>query len=291
MTKVLVTGSSGFIGSHLCRTLEARGDQVFTWDRVWRDPAGLGHANYPEYDLHVLDDAGRKKLLDAVYWVHQVYHLAGNADVGAYDREPDLMAREWIMAAQVIGACLLHKKPLVVASSAYANGANTAYGLTKRGIEQMCQLARRDDTRVSVARIYNIYGPGQERAVTYTSAVVLNLYRAFKKGDWSLKHPSAKRDFVYIQDAIEMLLHVMDKTISHDPRGVGEICSGELTSIFILGNLMSGNIMDHPGLLDMPEEEEAENPPYLGAGLAYLAPKVSLEEGLRRTIAHLEETA
>lgn len=291
MTKVLVTGASGFIGAHLVRALETRGHEVMGWDRVFFSDGkklfDLGK------DLHQLDTRGRALLYEVVDWADQVYHLAGNADVGAYDREPDLMAREWVMAAQVIGACLLDKKPLVVASSAYAGGCNTGYGRAKRGIEEMCGVAgSKDDSRISYGRIFNVYGPGQEKAVTYNRTVVLNLCRAFKKGDWALKHPSVKRDFIYVDDVVNMLLWSMQMTDQEGMCGQWDLCTDRMTSVLELGTMMA-RLMGHTEPLILPDKEEVQLGVYGGG--SFLPPDVeltvSLEEGLRRTIAHMEETA
>ncbi|MDZ4263753.1 MAG: NAD(P)-dependent oxidoreductase [Pseudomonadota bacterium] len=289
MTRVLITGSSGFIAKHLIRTLAERGDQVVGWDCMWPSKFGLGLAYDPEYDLHRPSSDVMKRFSSAVSQVDQVYHLAGNADVGAYDTHPDLMAREWAMAAAVIGACADKKKPLVVASSAYARGNNTRYGRTKKGIENMAYLAQMSGYPLSTARIFNIFGPGQEKAVTYKSTVVLNLYRAFKKGEWSLKSPSALRDFIYIDDAIQGLLHTMLATVQGDSCQ-HDICSGELMTIQDVGHTMAA-LMGYTKVLNMPDPEAYEVPPYEFAGQPVIVPLVSLEEGLRRTIASLEETA
>lgn len=281
---ILVTGSSGFIGSHLCRSLQESGNEVLAWDRV--SPTGQPD---PGRDLHMLDSWGRAHLLDAVEMAGQVYHLAGNADVGAYGRDSELMGQEWAAASTLLAACKMFNKPLVVASSAYARGCNTRYGRTKQGIETMCDLAGIDGSPVSVARIYNIYGPGQEKAITYRSTVVLNLYRAFKEGRWKIKTPNAKRDFVYVDDAIAGLLEVMKKTTSGES-GKHEIASGQLTSIYGLGQTMA-ELMGHSSGLDISDAELAQLPPYYLAGQPVVLPTISLREGLRRTIAHLEETA
>ena len=290
MTRVLVTGSSGFIGSHLVARLQARGDEVLAWDCYTLNSFGRTYDS--NYDLVV---CGRARLDKAVSRADRVFHLAGNADVSAYNFQKDLMAREWVAAATVIGACQEHQKPLVVASAAYADGCNTLYGHTKRGIEEMCALASAMDgcSPVGVARIFNVYGPGQERAVTYKSTVVLNLYRAFKKGNWSLKHPSAWRNFVFIDDVIRQLLWVMEKTAVEGWSFQWDLASEEATTIFTLGNLMA-RLMGHTGVLEVPAAEEREAMPYDPAhGLARpdIDLEVSLEEGLRRTIASLEEMA
>jgi UDP-glucose 4-epimerase len=288
MNKVLVTGSSGFIGTHLVRALRERGDHVLEWDCKHTDTTGPSYN--PAYDLHLLGPP----MMDHLSWttraVDQVYHLAGNAHPGAYDISPSLMAREWIMAGAVIDACKYSGRPLVVASSAYAMGANTNYGRTKKGIEQMCELAGQQGSPVSVARIFNIYGPGQEKAITYTSTVVLNLYRSFKKGEWSLKNPLASRDFVYIDDAIHYLLRLASLSRLTGISATHEVASGRLTTITELGHIMA-RLMGHMEALGVPEKAVHQTPPYYLPGSPAVPGTVSLEEGLRRTIAHLEETA
>jgi nucleoside-diphosphate-sugar epimerase len=280
--KALVTGSAGFIGKHLCRTLVSQGHQVLEWDR--QGPAGY----LASQDLHCLRGSILSRFHSDVAQADQVFHLAGTADVQAFDTDPGLFGRDLTMAAFVMACANNYDKPIVVVSSAYANGCTTTYGRCKRGIEEVCALARQSGLLVSTARIFNIYGPGQERAVTYKSAVVLNLYRAFKRGEWRLKNPRAKRDFVYIDDAIEGLIDLMGATAAGNP-AQRDIASGELIEVQVLACEMAA-LMGHTMPLDWPEHEVKEVPPYSAPGNPPAYPRIGLSEGLRRTVAHLEET-
>ena len=291
MPKALVTGSLGFIGKHLVRYLIDQGYQVTGIDRL------MGIEN----DLSLPDSAGL--LDDIVSDYDEVYHLAGNANIRWCEEHPAEAFQDVVMAINVFEACLRHNKPVVAASSAQVYGPGqhpfvesdrpnprSTYAVVKHTIEQMAYLYLRKGLQVSMARIFNVYGPGQERAVTYTGTVVTDTIKAM------LKHPDTPRqvrswdsigDFIYVDDIVAGL-HL---ALTCVPEYGRELCynlgTGVQTSIFELNDEIA-QATNFGGELVREGPVEYRRPQLVAANslLSKLGwkPMVPLREGIRRTV-------
>ena len=84
MAKTLVTGGTGFIGSHVLRQLAARGDQLRVLAREGRD---LSHLDGIEFERATGDVCDRDSVRAAVEGVERVFHIAGKTSMKAKDRD------------------------------------------------------------------------------------------------------------------------------------------------------------------------------------------------------------
>jgi dihydroflavonol-4-reductase len=80
MTRTLITGASGFIGSHVCRLLVARGDEVTATVRTTSDTTEL--ATLP-VKTQTADIRDRSSIRQAMRGAQKVFHVAGNSDLAA----------------------------------------------------------------------------------------------------------------------------------------------------------------------------------------------------------------
>jgi nucleoside-diphosphate-sugar epimerase len=290
--QALVTGSSGFIGTHMVHYLESQGYEVRGFDRL------MG----PVYDLSLPNSAS---ILDQmVSDCDEVYHLAGNANVRACETDPLLAMSEASNAAyHVLNACHKNGKPVVVISSAQVYCPcpipcsevdppmpENAYGAAKLAVEGLCSYYRALGTSVIVARLFNLYGPGQTNAVTYSGTVVTDYIRKFlatPSGDVDVNNPHSQRDFVYIDDVV-VALHTLAVLVRQPfPALHYNIGTGSGTTILQLIHLIAktagfrGRLI--PGAKDLPQGNA------LVADIRSLKeqgwkPMVSLEEGVKRTV-------
>lgn len=242
MTRVVVTGGTGFVGANLVRHLMAEEHQVHLFVRA-------GHASWridPIRDritLHELDlrnVAGVKAALDAIEpaWI---FHLAAH---GAYSWQTDVdeMAQTNVVAtANLIDAALDVGVDAFVntgSSSEYGScghapsekeeaAPDTPYGLTKASATALCVKAgRRHAARICTLRLYSIYGPYEDPRRLLPSLIVHGARGEFPP----LVNATTARDFVYVDDVTRAYL----KAAQHpavEPGGIYNVGTGVQTTV------------------------------------------------------------
>ena len=244
--KALITGHKGFLGRHLARYLiEGKGDYRIS---------GIDKLDGSRFDLA---SGESQTLLDAmVEWADEVYHLAGNANLLWAEQFPVAAMDDVIAAARVLEACHRAGKRVVVVSSVQAYGLPeklpieesavlnpcTTYGVVKSLIEKLCALYWGKGLRVSVARLANIYGPDQEKAVTYLGTVVTDTMKVLgssKPRRLNLVGRDVSRDFVYVGDVVDALFRICSVAGQGWTYNVG---SGQATHLEDLMNLIAATV-------------------------------------------------
>lgn len=313
-TRVLVTGAGGFIGHHLVAYLKQRG--------YWVRGADL---KYPEFapthadEFLILDLRRWENCLQATRGVDQVYALA--ADMGGMGfisshhaeilHNNSLINVHTIEAARQNGvrrylytssACVypeylqtdVNVTPLKE-EDAYPAQPQDAYGWEKLIAERLCQHYRQDyglDTRI--VRFHNIFGPlgtwtgGREKA---PAAMCRKIAEAKLSGDPVIEiwgDGEQTRSFCYIDDCVTGLYKLMQSDYA-EPLNLGQ---DRLISINQLADIIASIagvaiVKKHvPG----PEGVRGRNSDNtrLRRVLGW-EPEISLEEGLARTYAWIEE--
>lgn len=169
-----ITGSNGFIGSHFSKRI--KNPIIFKGDL--------------------------KNLEDVKHFVSQcdrIYHFAGlNREKEGFILENNLQA-----TGNIVLACkLISSDPEIIFSSSIQveKKPNTEYGLTKSIEEEIIKKME----RWSIYRIPNVYGPGGRPY--YNSVVATFTYQISKNEPLSVNDANAKREFIYIDDLIDILL-------------------------------------------------------------------------------------
>ncbi len=309
---VLVTGSAGFLGSQLVRALGEHSVRVLGLTR-----AGAA-ARVPEPGVEsVVGDVRAIDSLVQIFNHHKidvVFHLAALASPNRSREDPllafDVNARgTWNLLEAARGAATVPRMVLASTDSVYGESdgapfteampvrASYPYEASKACAEIAAQcFAATFGMKVAIARFCNIYGPGDltgSRLVVSTVEAALSGRRQVLNGDGR-----AMRNYLYVDDAVEALMRVPDAMGRHDLAGtVVNICEDTPYSVLDV----VGRVFGQVGQPDLA--------PILGAGLpgeisikfASAArarelldwqPSVSLDEGLRRTIAwHRERRA
>ncbi|HIK07373.1 MAG TPA: GDP-mannose 4,6-dehydratase [Trichormus sp. M33_DOE_039] len=240
MTKVIVTGAAGFIGSHLAETLLGQGKQVIGIDELndYYDPTfkrkNIAHLqsspNFTliEYDIQSLDWS---KLLQDV---DVVYHQAAQAGVRAsWGKGFRAYTERNINATQVILEAAKDAKQLTrfvfaSTSSVYGDAETlpthegippqpvSPYGITKLAAERLCGLYHKNFGVPFVAlRYFTVYGPRQRPDMAFHKffKAVLEKEAIPIYGDGQ-----QTRDFTFVKDAVAANL-----AAATVPQAVGEI--------------------------------------------------------------------
>ncbi|MGC9505097.1 NAD-dependent epimerase/dehydratase family protein [Baaleninema sp.] len=305
MVKVVVTGAAGFIGSHLVETLLDRGETVIGVDQFndYYDPAikrknmaaALGRSNFQliESDVQAID---WNELLDGVEFV---YHQAAQAGVRASwgDGFRSYTERN-INATQILleAAKNANLKRFVYASSSsvYGNAASfptsettlpkpvSPYGVTKLAAEHLCGLYHVNYGVPTVAlRYFTVYGPRQRPDMAFHKF----LKAALQEESISVYGDGQQtRDFTFVADAIAANLAAAEA-----PEAVGEVFNiggGSRVTLKQTIETME-KIVGKPISIDYQESSKGDAR-HTSADVSKAqkligyAPKVSIEEGLRR---------
>jgi UDP-glucuronate 4-epimerase len=239
--KILVTGSAGFIGSHVAQRLLARGDEVVGLDNLndYYDPA-LKRARLarlqamPGY-VHVQADLADRGAMEALFAGHRpqrVVHLAAQAGVRYAAENPHVYVASNVTGfLHVLEGCRHHAvEHLVFASTSSVYGANTTmpfsehqstehpltlYAATKKANEQMAHsyahLYRIPCTGLRFFTVYGPWGRPDMALFLFTRAILAGEpIKVFNHG----KH---SRSFTYIDDIVEGVIRTLDRVAAPAP--------------------------------------------------------------------------
>ena len=223
--KVLVTGGAGFIGSHLCEALLARGTDVVVIDDFnnFYDPS-IKHANIAAILERVtlvegdIRDAGLVDSLFARHRFDKVFHLAARAGVRPSISDPRLYVSTNVDGTlNLLEACRKNGvKHFVFASSSSVYGVNkkvpfaeddliqrtiSPYAATKLAGEQLCSnYSHLHGIRCICLRFFTVYGPRQrpDLAISKFTRNIMAGEPIDQYGDGS-----TARDYTYIDDIIQ----------------------------------------------------------------------------------------
>lgn len=296
MSRILVTGSKGTLGTPLVKELKKRGHEVWQCD-----------LQHQRDDNYIRADVLNYRQLERVFEANQydyVYHLA--AEFGRINGEEYY---DTLWETNVIGTRNIlewqRKKGfrLIFASSSEIYGdtvkgilsedvplnesiiQHNDYALTKWVNEiQIMNFEKRHGNECVRLRFFNAYGPG-EFYHHYRSVVCLFCYRAMFGIPYQV-YEGYHRVFMYIDDFTPTLANVVEDFI---PGEVYNIGGEDYRSVRELSNL----ILDYLGLDDrlveyLPEDKHnvlSKRPDIAKAKLAFgHNPKATLEEGVPKTI-------
>lgn len=206
MSRVLVTGASGFIGRSLTSRLKAQG-----WDVAQADSAIGDIASQVTLDKFAQQD------------IAHVFHLAGKTFVPDSWNDPHAFCQTNVLGtANVLEFCRKKRIPLTYLS-AYVYGhpdslpigedspvrPSNPYALTKRLAEETCEFyASAHELPVITIRPFNVYGIGQ--AANFLIPAIIS--QVLTDGEEIIvKDLGPRRDYVYLEDLVTALLATLDK--------------------------------------------------------------------------------
>src|SRR5208337_2428659 len=246
MSTFLVTGGAGFIGSHLCDALIARGDTV----RVLDDLSTGHRSNLPAPATLIEGDVANPAIVAlAMAGVDGCFHLAAIASV-------EKGITEWLGThnANVTGTITVldairrqgTKIPAVYGDAATVPIAETeprmplsAYGADKYACELHARVASHVHGIPTVGfRFFNVYGPRQDPKSPYSGVISIFCERIAAGLPIAIFGDGQQtRDFVYVADIVRTLLAGMALRPTYAP--VFNVCSGVSTSVEALAHLIA----------------------------------------------------
>jgi UDP-glucuronate decarboxylase len=301
--RILITGGSGFLGSHLSERLLADGHEVVCLDNFFTGT----RANVE----HLLDnhrfELMRHDVTDPLTMeVDEIFHLACPASPIHYQRNPvrtirtavegtlnmlDLAreAKARIMIAstsEVYGDPIEHPQHESYWGNVNPIGPRACYDEGKRCAEALAvSYARQYGVEVRIARIFNTYGP---RMHENDGRVVSNfVVQALRNEPITIYGEGEQtRSFCYATDLIEGFLRLMASPHGSDPVNLG---NPRETTVRELAEMTRQLIGSKSELVKapLPKDDPTRRKPDIGRAqelLAGWAPQVPLEKGLAATI-------
>jgi dTDP-glucose 4,6-dehydratase len=299
----LVTGGAGFLGSHLCDELLARGNRVICVDNFETGSlANIEHIRDPQRFVHLGLDIIEPYFVEEP--VDCIYHLASPASpidylrlplhtlkVGSYGTHHTLglakakRARFLIAStSEVYGDPQVHPQPESYWGHVNPIGPRGVYDEAKRYAEALTMAYNRQQgVDTAIVRIFNTYGsrmrPHDGRAIpTFLRQALANRpLTVFGDG-------SQTRSFCYVSDLIRGIIALAESGY-HDPVNIGnpdEFTLLELAETVKALTDSSSEIVYEALPVDDPKQRKPDIT--LARELLGWAPEMSLREGLERTI-------
>ena len=302
MSRVVVAGGAGFIGSHLCDRLIERGDEVVAVDNfVTGARSNVAHlAREKRFSLVEQDVC---EPLEVAGDVHAVLDLASPASPKDFAVLPlEILAvgstgtRNLLELARVKGARflitstsevygepLVHPQPESYWGNVNPIGPRSCYDESKRFSEALTMAYHRHvGVDIRIVRVFNTYGPrmkpGDGRVVSNFLVQALSGAPITIYGDGS-----QTRSFCYVEDEVAGILAVLDGPLT-GPVNVGnpnEFTVGELADLVVELTGTGSRIVCEPLPLDDPTRRRPDTT--LAREQLGWEPKIELREGLART--------
>jgi dTDP-glucose 4,6-dehydratase len=307
--RILITGGAGFIGSHLADRLLADGHTVIAIDNLStghaRNIAHLaGHERFSFIKHNVVDFIYVDGPLDAILHlaslpspVDYLQHPIPTLKVGALGTHKALgLARakgaRFLLAStsEVYGDPQVHPQPESYWGNVNPIGPRGVYDESKRFAESMTMAYHRYhgiDTRI--CRIFNTYGP---RMRPDDGRVVTNFIAQALRGAPITVYDdgSRTRSFCYVSDLVDGIVRLVNSA-ENEPVNLGNPSEMTVLDFAKLIKRLTGTASEI--VFVTPQDERTKDDPHIrqpdiskARGVLRWEPKVSVEEGLTRTIEY-----
>jgi UDP-glucuronate decarboxylase len=304
--RILITGGAGFLGSHLCERLLNEGHEVLCLDNFFTGSRSniLGLLPNPRFELfrHDVIDPFKAE-------VDRIYNLACPASPPHYQYNSIKTIKTSVMGAiNVLGLAKRTRARAFQASTSevygdpevhpqsedywgHVNpiGIRSCYDEGKRVAETLFfDYHRQNNVDIRIVRIFNTYGP---RMRPDDGRVVSNfIVQALRGQNLTIYGDGSQtRSFCFVDDLIEGFIRLMESDGVTGPINIGN--PGEFTMLQLAELVVkkiggSSKISFHP----LPADDPKQRCPDITLAKKHLGwePKISLEEGLDRTISYFK---
>ena len=234
MKKILITGCSGYIGSHLCKLLE-NDYEIHGLD--------IKEPQVPVKKFYQVDITRLFTIPDQTEPYDAVIHLAALVNVGESEQMPMLYyCTNLNGTTNVINK--VRAKNFIFASTGAAEGCASAYGISKRAAEdcvrEMCTTHKPMD--YTIFRFYNVIGSHYGIQPTNPDGLMYNLIKSKNTGSFTIFGNDYKeswdgtpvRDYVHVMEictAIKLAIETPSNTVESLGHGIGHTVR-EMVNIF-----------------------------------------------------------
>jgi UDP-glucuronate decarboxylase len=320
MKNVLVTGAAGFLGSHLAKHHLDAGDRVHGFDDFCSSDPGSAHLadlrSYESFTLQVCSITDIQMRDHAMAWANKngdvdlIYNFACPASPPRYQDMPIHTmltcvagTENMLKVAEDFNAVLVHAstsevygdpdtspQPESYRGCVNSYGPRACYDEGKRAAEALCyDYLNSYNVDARLVRIFNTYGPNMD---PYDGRVVSNFIRqALKREPLTVYgHGQQTRSFCYVDDLIRGIVAL--GTLESNPATPVNLGNPDEFKVIELAEKVARKLCDGKlvrGNHSMPADDPRQRCPDISRAQQLLGwePKVTLDEGLDRTIEYL----
>ena len=306
--RILVTGGSGFLGSHLCDRLIGEGHEVICADNLFTGrKSNIYHLlQHPRFEF-LRHDITFPLFVE----VDEIYNLASPASPIHYQFDPVQTTKTAVMGAinmlglakrlkikilqastsEVYGDPLVHPQSEDYKGNVSTTGPRACYDEGKRCAETLFfDYHRQHQVDIRVMRIFNTYGPNMHPD---DGRVVSNFIIQALRGEPITIYGdgSQTRSFCYVDDLIEGMVRLMNNEQGFvGPVNIGnpgEFTILELAQLVLEMTGSSSELTFRP----LPQDDPLQRKPDITLAKKELQwePSIPLREGLAKTIAYFQE--
>lgn len=293
--KILITGGAGFVGSHLCDALLAKGHTVYCLDNLYTG----SKINVPDGAEFISHDICETFFIE----VDEIYNLACPASPVHYQHNPIQTTKTSVLGAlnllelakktgakilqastsEVYGDPAIHPQHESYWGNVNPIGIRACYDEGKRCAETLFfDYWRQFGVEIRVARIFNTYGP---RMLPNDGRVVSNfIVQALSGRPLTIfGDGSQTRSFCYVSDLVSGLMFLMEQDCE-GPMNLGnptEFTMNELAKLILDMTGSSSSVIYQP----LPQDDPKQRKPDITLAMQLgWKPRISLNEGLKTTI-------
>lgn len=307
MKRILITGGAGFLGSHLAEFLLGRGDDVVCIDNFFSGSKNnIRHLLDHSYFELIRHDVIHPLFIE----VDEIYHLACPASPIHYQQNPIKTVKTSVMGtinmlglakrikarillastSEVYGDAKVHPQKETYWGNVNPIGVRSCYDEGKRVAETLMKdYSRQNGVDIRIARIFNTYGP---RMALDDGRVVSNfIVQALRGEDLTVYGDGTQtRSFCFVSDLIGALVGLMNAPDIQGPINLGN--PDEFTVLELAERVLrlTGS-RSRVAFRPLPSDDPVKRCPDISLAREKLGwePRVTLEEGLRRTVEYFRE--
>jgi len=245
--KIIVTGSSGFIGTHVVDTLNKLGHEIVEVDI----DSGTNILDLTDDDFKTID---------------AVIHLAAYSLIKSRDNPAEAFSVNVGGLVHLLELCARNDVKLIMASASSVYGVPgyvpvneshgkkpvSIYGVTKLAMENLVEIYHNTKgLKYTIFRFTNVYGPGQINGIVPTTIDNIKNGNTITLTGTGMQ----TRDFVFIDDVV----HFLVRGLETDKTGIFNLGSGVETAIITIVQTIGNIIGDSPVVLHtQPDGDERE---------------------------------
>jgi len=251
--RYLITGCAGFIGSNLVKKIYKKNKLILVDDLSTGSTAALPKELRKKLIKRKIQDIRKFKTKK----IDGIFHFAAQSSVPTSLKNfHDSSANNIESSLKVFELSRKYKAPIVYASSSALYGdipagsdtlnkfsIKSPYAQDKLTIENYAKMSSEVFKISSVGlRLFNVYGPGQKFHSSYSAVIPIFINRMIKNKSVVINGGFQTRDFIYVEDVIEIFLKTMEKIQKQKSCRIFNLGTGRSVNINFLYNLIKESI-------------------------------------------------